>query len=70
MTEMITGVDLIQEQIKAAQGQVLRFKQEDIQIKARPLFCILAQLVGSSPPLGLPTAALHGLNCQRCDASG
>ena len=33
MTEMITGVDLIAEQIKAAQGQVLRFKQEDIQIK-------------------------------------
>ena len=33
MTEMITGVDLIQEQIKAAQGDVLRFKQEDIVIK-------------------------------------
>lgn len=37
MTEMITGVDLIQEQIRAAQGEVLRFKQEDIQIKARAL---------------------------------
>ena len=33
MTEMITGVDLIQEQILAAQGEVLRFKQEDIQLK-------------------------------------
>ncbi len=33
VTEMITGVDLIQEQIRAAQGEVLRFKQEDIQIK-------------------------------------
>lgn len=30
---MITGVDLIQEQLRAAQGQVLRFKQEDIVIK-------------------------------------
>jgi biotin carboxylase len=30
---MITGVDLIQEQILAAQGEVLRFKQEDIQLK-------------------------------------
>ena len=37
MTEMITGVDLIQEQIKAAQGQKLRFKQEDIQIKVLAL---------------------------------
>ena len=37
VTEMITGVDLIQEQIKAAQGDVLRFKQEDIKIKARAL---------------------------------
>ena len=36
MTEMITGIDLIQEQIKAAQGDVLRFKQEDIQMKVRP----------------------------------
>ena len=33
VTEMITGVDLIQEQIRAAQGEVLRFKQEDITIK-------------------------------------
>ena len=33
VTEMITGIDLIQEQIRAAQGEVLRFKQEDIQIK-------------------------------------
>jgi len=37
VTEMITGVDLIQEQIKAAQGDVLRFKQDDIKIKARRL---------------------------------
>jgi len=36
VTEMITGVDLIQEQILAAQGEVLRFKQEDIQLKVRP----------------------------------
>ena len=29
------GLDLIQEQIRAAQGEVLRFKQEDIQIKVQ-----------------------------------
>ena len=39
MTEMITGIDLIQEQIKAAQGEVLSFKQEDITLKVLfPLF--------------------------------
>ena len=35
VTEMITGVDLIQEQIRAAQGITLRFKQEDIKISVR-----------------------------------
>lgn len=34
VTEMITGVDLIKEQIRVAQGEVLRYKQEDIKIKA------------------------------------
>ena len=33
VTEMITGLDLIQEQVRAAQGEVLRWKQEDIKIK-------------------------------------
>lgn len=33
VTEMITGLDLIQEQVRAAQGEVLRYKQEDIQFK-------------------------------------
>ena len=35
VTEMVTGVDLICEQIRAAQGEVLRYKQEDIQLKVR-----------------------------------
>lgn len=38
VTEMITGIDLIQEQIRAAQGEVLRYKQEDIQIKVKLCF--------------------------------
>lgn len=33
---MVTGVDLIAEQIRAAQGEVLRYKQEDIQLKVSP----------------------------------
>ena len=35
MTEMVTGVDLIQEQIKVAMGGVLPFKQSDIQLRVR-----------------------------------
>ena len=35
VTEMITGVDLIQEQIRVAQGEKLRFTQEDIKFKVR-----------------------------------
>ena len=39
VTEMITGIDLIQEQLRAAQGHVLRIKQEDVKIKAGPSCC-------------------------------
>jgi len=39
VTEMITGVDLIQEQIRVAQGHPLRFKQEDIQYKGHSIEC-------------------------------
>ena len=39
VTEMITGVDLIAEQIRAAQGEVLRYKQEDIQLKVSTKYC-------------------------------
>ena len=39
VTEMITGVDLIQEQIRAAQGFPLRYKQEDIVIKGHAIEC-------------------------------
>lgn len=32
VTEMITGIDLVKEQIKVAQGEKLSFKQEDLKI--------------------------------------
>ncbi|MBL4734566.1 MAG: acetyl-CoA carboxylase biotin carboxylase subunit [Flavobacteriales bacterium] len=32
VTEMITGIDLVKEQIRIARGEKLRFKQEDIKI--------------------------------------
>jgi len=39
VTEMITGVDIIKEQIFSAEGRVLRWKQEDIQIKGHAFEC-------------------------------
>lgn len=39
VTEMVTGIDLIQQQIKVAQGEVLSFKQEDIVTKGHAIEC-------------------------------
>lgn len=41
VTEMITGVDLIQEQIRVAMGEKLRFSQEDIVFKGHAIECRL-----------------------------
>jgi propionyl-CoA carboxylase alpha chain len=37
VTEMITGVDLVKEQIKVARGEKLSFSQEDLQIKGHAI---------------------------------
>ena len=39
VTEMITGLDLLQEQIRVADGQKLRFKQEDIHFRGHAIEC-------------------------------
>ncbi|PRW56214.1 biotin carboxylase chloroplastic [Chlorella sorokiniana] len=39
VTEMITGVDLIQEQIRVAMGKPLRFTQEEIKFKGHAIEC-------------------------------
>ena len=39
VTEMVTGVDLIQEQINIANNEVLSFKQEDIEFKGWSIEC-------------------------------
>tara|TARA_R110002072_G_scaffold107777_15_gene234222 strand:- start:328 stop:1689 length:1362 start_codon:yes stop_codon:yes gene_type:complete len=39
VTEMVTGIDLIQEQIRIASGQSLRFKQKDIQLRGHAIEC-------------------------------
>ncbi len=39
VTEAVTGVDIIKEQIYAAEGKVLRFKQEDIKVVGHAFEC-------------------------------
>lgn len=39
ITEMVTGVDLVKEQIKVAAGIPLSFKQEDVHIKGHAIEC-------------------------------
>ena len=39
ITEQITGVDLLQEQIRIADGQPLRYQQQDIVIKGHAIEC-------------------------------
>jgi len=39
VTEMITGIDIVQEQIRIANGQKLRFKQRDIQFRGHAIEC-------------------------------
>jgi acetyl-CoA carboxylase biotin carboxylase subunit len=39
VTEMITGVDIVQEQIKVAAGEKLRFRQRDVELKWHAIEC-------------------------------
>eukprot|EP01037_Dinobryon_pediforme_P048934 gene48934-biopygen26146 len=39
VTEMITGVDIVQEQIRIAFGEKLRYRQRDIELKGHAIEC-------------------------------
>jgi acetyl-CoA carboxylase biotin carboxylase subunit len=39
VTELITGVDIVQEQLRIARGRRLRFKQEDIRVQGWAIEC-------------------------------
>ncbi|MCL4182599.1 MAG: acetyl-CoA carboxylase biotin carboxylase subunit [Burkholderiaceae bacterium] len=39
VTEMITGIDLVQEQLRVARGETLRFGQSDVQFRGHAIEC-------------------------------
>jgi acetyl-coA carboxylase, biotin carboxylase subunit len=39
VTEMVTGIDIVKEQIRIAAGMELRFKQEDVKIRGHAIEC-------------------------------
>src|SRR5690606_5675344 len=39
VTELITGIDIVQEQIRIAAGEKLRFRQRDIVVKGHAIEC-------------------------------
>ncbi|MBF6570883.1 MAG: acetyl-CoA carboxylase biotin carboxylase subunit [Candidatus Binataceae bacterium] len=39
VTEMITGIDIVQQQIRVAAGEKLQFRQKDIQIRGHAIEC-------------------------------
>ena len=39
VTEMITGIDLIEQQIRIAKGEELKFKQEDVRLTGWAIEC-------------------------------
>ncbi|MFD0668959.1 acetyl-CoA carboxylase biotin carboxylase subunit [Ramlibacter sp. MAHUQ-53] len=58
VTEMVTGIDLVQEQLRVARGEVLRFSQDDVQFRGHAIECrINAEQVdqGFRPSPGLIT---------------
>jgi acetyl-CoA carboxylase biotin carboxylase subunit len=46
VTEMVTGIDLIQEQLRVASGEKLRWKQSEIKLKGH---CIECRLTAEDP---------------------
>ncbi|MGK9943775.1 acetyl-CoA carboxylase biotin carboxylase subunit, partial [Salmonella enterica subsp. enterica] len=39
VTEMITGIDIVQEQIRIAFGEKLRYRQKDVQFRGHAIEC-------------------------------
>jgi acetyl-CoA carboxylase biotin carboxylase subunit len=58
VTEMITGIDLVREQLLVAAGEPLSFKQEDIQIQGHAIEC---RINAEDPKSFMPSPGLINL---------
>ena len=59
VTEMVTGTDLIIEQIRVAQGEALSFKQEDIAIRGHAIECRINAEIPSMNFMPSPGVVQH-----------
>lgn len=59
VTEMVTGTDLIVEQIRVAQGEVLSFKQEDVVIRGHAIECRINAEIPSKNFMPSPGVVEH-----------
>ena len=59
VTEMVTGTDLIIEQIRVAQGEELSFKQEDIAIRGHAIECRINAEIPSKNFMPSPGVVEH-----------
>ena len=59
VTEMVTGTDLIIEQIRVAQGEALSFKQEDVAIRGHAIECRINAEIPSKNFMPSPGVVEH-----------
>jgi len=58
VTEMITGIDLVREQLRVAAGEKLSFRQEDIDIRGHAIEC---RINAEDPKTFMPSPGLINL---------
>ena len=58
VTEMITGIDLVREQLRVAAGEKLSFKQEDIEFRGHAIEC---RINAEDPKTFMPSPGLISL---------
>ena len=67
MTEQVTGIDLVREQIRIAAGQPLSFSQEDVRWRGHALQC---RVYAEDPRAGFRPAAGPVLLCEPPQGAG
>ena len=67
MTEQVTGIDLVQEQIRIAAGQPLSFRQEDVRWRGHALQC---RVYAEDPRAAFRPAAGPVLLCEPPQGAG